>query len=204
MLAQLVVDAFELGCLNGHGCGRLCDLLPPGPSLGERKGRPRAPELGIDRLEFGLGVLQFVSRTRAPLHEPDESGKSPSGVGKSGFETGDKRLGLVHFLGPRPGLEFGEHLLPAFEFGHGAVPLDFQQPAEQDGDRLSCGHMLAIHNQKLVDSAVNSTPDVTRAGRNHRADEGLSGPQLHGRRSASHHVDHLLGRSGARHPRHPR
>jgi len=175
-------------CLpGGHRGGRLGDLLLPRPGLGQGESRLAASELGLDRLKLCLGVLKLVDCARAPLGEPGEAGQPALGVGHPGLETSDQGPGLIDFFRPGARLELGELLPPPLEFGRGPPPLDLKQPPQQPGDRLAVGHVLAIHDGKIDQPAVDRAADVAGSRGDHRTDKRLPGGQFHRGHPSGHH-----------------
>jgi hypothetical protein len=99
VLRELVIDAIDLGFLHGRGCGRLGHLLLSRTGLNQRQGRAAAAELGVNRLELGLGILELIHGAGATLREPAKPGQPAFGIGQPGFEARHESPCLVDFLG---------------------------------------------------------------------------------------------------------
>ena len=109
--------------------------------------------------------------TPEALQEFALTGQTPTMLGMAGqdYETG---LGLSQTPsaeGQRVGGTYVaanplEHLAAAIEFGGGSGPLDFQQAPQELRDGLIFGDMLAVHDRKLGQAAVDGTADIARPG----------------------------------------
>ena len=147
-----------------HHGGRLGHLFLASAGLGQGERRFGARELGLCRLKFRLGILDFIDSACPAFCQPSEPGQPTASVGQTRLESGHKRTRLVDLLGPRPGPQFGQHLPPALQFCKRPLPLDRQQPAEQAGNRLGLGHVLSVDDGKVDQPAVNGTAHIAGAG----------------------------------------
>ena len=196
MLGELIIDPFHFRLLHGGGRGRLGDLLLPRAGLDQGKRRPPAAELGLDRLEFRLGVLQLVLRARAAGGEAVEPSQPALGIGEPGLKASDRSPSLFDLFLSRTSDEFGQNLPPPVELRNSPLPLDFQQPPQEPCDRLSFRHMLPVDDREIDQPPVNGAPNVAGSRRNDRAHEGLPGGKWHCRRPPRCHGHRPLRRLG--------
>ena len=189
MLLELVVDVLDLGLLHRGGSGSLRDLLESWACLSERQRRAAATQLGLDGLQFGLRILEFIDRARAPFYETSEPREAAAGIRQTCLKARHDGPGLFDFLGPRARFELCQHLPTAVEFGDRAFAFDLEQTAEQLGDRFIFNDMLTIENREFDKPPVHGAADVARSRGQHGADERLPRGCVH-RHNSGHDDRH--------------